>query len=391
MAEKSFEQLLEEEKVVKIGNGDIVEGTILAVKENEIILNFGYKSDGIITSYEYTNTPNVDLTQEVNVGDKMEAKVLKLNDGDGQVSLSYKRLAAERGMRKLEDAYKNEEVLTAVVSKALKGGLSVIVDEARVFIPASLISDSYVKDLNQYEGKTIDFVITEYNPRKRRIIGNRKKLIQAERSILKKELFKEIEVGMTVEGTVKNIVDFGVFIDLGGADGLLHISEMSWGRIDNPRKMFTVGDTVETFIKDINGEKIALSLKFDKRNPWIDAEEKYAVGTIITGKVARMTSFGAFIELEPGIDALLHVSQISIEHVEKPSDVLKVGQEITCKIVDLNTEEKKISLSVKAMELENQQDEDVDVTEDVDIIEDVDVADVADDLDSSNSDANEEV
>ncbi len=358
MAEKSFEQLLEEEKVVKINNGDVVEGTVLAVKEDEIILNIGYKSEGIITGNEYTNTPNVDLTQEVNVGDVMEAKVLKLNDGEGQVSLSYKRLAAERGMRKLEEAYKNNEVLTAKVNKVLKGGLSVIVDEARVFIPASLISDSYVRDLNQYDGQTIDFVITEFNPRKRRIIGNRKKLIVAEKSKLKKELFKTIEVGMTVEGTIKNIVDFGAFIDLGGADGLLHISEMSWGRIDNPRKLFKVGDTIETFIKeiDVEEEKIALSLKFPERNPWIGAEEKYAVGTIITGKVARMTHFGAFIELEPGIDALLHVSQISIEHVDKPSDVLAVGQEITCKIVDLNIEDKKISLSIKALELEEQED-----------------------------------
>ena len=359
MAEKSFEELLEEEKVVKISNGDIVEGTVLAVKEDEIILNIGYKSEGIITSDEYTNTPNVDLTTVVKVGDSMDAKVLKVNDGEGQVSLSYKRLAAERGMRELEEAYENEEVLTAEVTKVLKGGLSVVINEARVFIPASLISDSYVRDLNKYAGKTIDFVITEYNPRKRRIIGNRKKLILAKKEKSKEKLFNNIEVGMKVEGTVKNIVDFGVFIDLGGADGLLHISEMSWGRIDNPKKLFKVGDTVETFIKEINGEKIALSLKFEDENPWIDAEEKYAVGNIVTGKVARMTSFGAFIELEPGIDALLHVSQISIEHIDKPSDALKIGQEVTCKVVDLNTEERKISLSIKAIELEKSKEETV--------------------------------
>jgi len=350
MSEKSFEQLLEEEKVVRINNGDVVEGIVLGVKEDEIILNIGYKSEGIITRNEYTNTPNLDLTTVVQVGEKMSAKVLKVNDGEGQVSLTYKRLAAEKGNKKLEDAFANHEVLTAKVAAVLNGGLSVIVDEARVFIPASLISDSYEKDLTKYAGETIDFVITEFNPKKRRIIGDRKQLIVAKKQILKKGLFEKLEVGMIIEGTVKNITDFGAFIDLGGADGLLHISEMSWGRVENPKKVFKVGEVIKAFVKDIQGEKIALSLKFENKNPWIDAEIKYAVGNIVTGTVARMTDFGAFIELEPGIDALLHVSQISKEHVEKPSDTLKIGQEITAKVVEFNKDDKKISLSVKALE-----------------------------------------
>lgn len=357
MSEKSFEQLLEEENVVEINNGDVVEGIVLGVKEDEIILNIGYKSEGIITRNEYTNTPNLDLTTMVKIGDKMEAKILKVNDGEGQVALTYKRLAAEKGNKRLEEAFNNKEVLTATVAAVLNGGLSVIIDEARVFIPASLISDAYEKDLTKYAGQEIDFVVTEFNPRKRRIIGNRKQLIVAEKEILKKELFEKIEVGMTVEGTVKNITDFGAFIDLGGADGLLHISEMSWGRVDNPKKLFKIGDKVKTFIKDIQGEKIALSLKFDGKNPWITAEENYANGNIVTGKVARMTDFGAFIELEPGIDALLHVSQISKDHVEKPANVLSIGQEITAKVVEFNKEERKVSLSVKALDDSNNEDE----------------------------------
>lgn len=351
MSEKSFEQLLEEENVVEINNGDVVEGTVLGVKEDEIILNIGYKSEGIITRNEYTNTPNVDLTTVVTVGDKMQAKVLKVNDGEGQVALTYKRLAAEKGNKRLEEAFNNKEVLTAKVAAVLNGGLSVIVDEARVFIPASLISDSYEKDLTKYNGQTIEFVISEFNPKKRRIIGDRKSLIVSKKNSMKKDLFGKIQVGMTVEGTVKNITDFGAFIDLGGADGLLHISEMSWGRVDNPKKNFKVGDNVKAYIKDIQGEKIALSLKFANENPWMNAETKYAVGTEVKGSVARMTDFGAFIELEPGIDALLHVSQISKEHVEKPADVLSIGQEITAKVVEFNPEEKKISLSVKALEV----------------------------------------
>lgn len=350
MSEKSFEQLLEEEKVVRISNGDVVEGTVLGVKEDEIILNIGYKSEGIITRNEYTNTPNLDLTTVVTVGDKMQAKVLKLNDGEGQVALTYKRLAAEKGNKKLEEAFNNHEVLSAKVAAVLNGGLSVIIDEARVFIPASLISDSYEKDLTKYAGVMIDFVITEFNPKKRRIIGDRKQLITAKKETLKKGLFEKIKVGMTVEGIVKNITDFGAFIDLGGADGLLHISEMSWGRVENPKKVFKVGETVTAYVKDIQGEKIALSLKFNDQNPWINAETKYAVGNVVTGIVARMTDFGAFIELEPGIDALLHVSQISKEHVEKPADALKITQEITARVVEFNKDDKKISLSIKALE-----------------------------------------
>ena len=170
-----------------------------------------------------------------------------------------------------------------------------------------------------------------------------------EKEAAKKALFEKIEVGQTVTGVVKSVVDFGAFIDIGGADGLLHISEMSWGRVGNPRKLFKPGDEVTAFIKEINGDKIALSLKFEDTNPWANASEKFAVGVVVTGKVARMTDFGAFVEIEPGVDALLHVSQIANHHVDKPSDELTIGQEIEAKIVDFNEEEKKISLSMKAL------------------------------------------
>ncbi len=348
MSEMSFEQLLEE-SLVTIYNGEVVEGTVIGVKEDEIILNIGYKADGIITRSEYTNTPNVDLTTLVKVGETMQAKVLKVNDGEGQVLLTYKRLAAEKGNKRLEEAFESKEVLKATVAAVLDGGLSVIIDEARVFIPASLVSDSFEKDLTKYKDQEIEFVISEFNPKRRRIIGDRKQLLVAQKKEMQKELFEKIKVGDIVEGTVKNVTDFGAFIDLGGVDGLLHISEMSWGRVENPKKVFKVGDTVKVLIKDIQGEKIALSLKFENTNPWLNAEEKFAVGTEVNGKVARMTDFGAFVEIEPGVDALLHVSQISKEHVEKPSDVLKVGQEIQAKIVDFNSEEKKISISIKAL------------------------------------------
>ncbi|WP_343208899.1 bifunctional 4-hydroxy-3-methylbut-2-enyl diphosphate reductase/30S ribosomal protein S1 [Anaerolentibacter hominis] len=349
MSEMSFEQLLEE-SLVTIHNGEVVEGSVIDVKEDEIILNIGYKADGIITRNEYTNVPNLDLRTAVQAGDTMQAKVLKVNDGEGQVLLTYKRLAAEKGNKRLEEAYNNKEILKAKVSAVLDGGLSVVIDEARVFIPASLVSDTYEKNLDKYADQEIEFVISEFNPKRRRIIGDRKQLLVARKKEMQKELFERISIGMTVEGTVKNVTDFGAFIDLGGADGLLHISEMSWGRVENPKKVFKVGDKVSVLIKDIQGEKIALSMKFEDQNPWLHAAENYAVGNVVEGKVARMTDFGAFVELEVGVDALLHVSQISREHVEKPSDVLSIGQIITAKVVDFNGEDKKISLSMKALE-----------------------------------------
>ena len=349
MSDLSFEQMLEE-SLKTIHNGEVVEGTVIDVKDDEIILNIGYKADGIITKSEYTNDSNVKLSDLVKVNDKMEAKVLKVNDGEGQVSLSYKRLATEKGNKRLEEAFNNHEVLKATVTQVLDGGLSVVVDESRVFIPASLVSDTYEKNLGKYAGQEIEFVISEFNPKRRRIIGDRKQLLVAKKAEMQKELFERIHVGDVVTGVIKNVTDFGAFIDLGGADGLLHISEMSWGRVENPKKIFKVGEELSVLIKDISGDKIALSLKFEDQNPWLTAAEKYAVGNVVSGKVARMTDFGAFVELEAGVDALLHVSQISSEHVEKPSDVLKIGQEVTAKVVDFNEEDKKISLSVKALE-----------------------------------------
>ena len=236
MSELTFEQMLEE-SLKTIHTGEVVEGTVIDVKPEEIVLNIGYKSDGILTRNEYTNEPNVDLTTVVKPGDTMEVKVLKVNDGEGQVLLTYKRLAADRGNKRIEEAYNNKEVLTAKVVQVLDGGLSVVVEEVRIFIPASLVSDSYEKDLTKYAGQEIQFVISEYNPKRRRYIGDRKQLLLAEKAELQKQLFERIKEGDTVEGVVKNVTDFGAFIDWGGGEGLLHISERSCGRVESHKKV----------------------------------------------------------------------------------------------------------------------------------------------------------
>ncbi|WP_337597643.1 30S ribosomal protein S1 [Gallintestinimicrobium sp.] len=368
MSELTFEQMLDA-SLKTIHAGEVVEGTVIDVKPEEAVLNIGCKSDGILTRNEYSNDSNLDLTTVVKPGDTMEVKVLKVNDGEGQVLLTYKRLAADRGSKRIEEAFNNHEVLKAKVTQVLDGGLIVVVDEVRIFIPASLVSDTYEKDLTKYADQEIEFVISEYNPKRRRYIGDRKQLIVAKKAEQQAALFARIHEGDVVEGVVKNVTDFGAFVDLGGADGLLHISEMSWGRIEHPKKVFKVGEKLKVLIKEINGSKIALSLKFEDQNPWKDAATKYAIGNVVTGKVARMTDFGAFVELESGIDALLHVSQIAKEHIEKPSDVLQVGEEITAKVVDFNEADKKISLSIKALHApekkEEQEDGDV-VSVDID-------------------------
>ncbi|MCI6948714.1 30S ribosomal protein S1 [Oribacterium sp. P9] len=364
MSEMSFEQMLDA-SLKSIHAGEIVTGKVISVKPDEIALNIGYKSDGIMTRSDYSADNTVDLTTVVNVGDEIECKVKKVNDGEGQVVLSHREALASKASEELKDAFENQTVLTGKVVQVVKGGLNVEVNGARVFIPASLVSDTFERDLTKYQGQDIQFVITEFNPMKRRVIGDRKQLMAATKKEQHDKLFSELQVGDVRTGVVKNLTDFGAFIDLGGADGLLHISEMSWGRIENPKKLFKSGQEVKVLVKEINGERIALTRKFPDENPWKDAETKFAVGTVVSGKVARMTDFGAFVELEKGIDALLHVSQISREHVNKPSDVLEVGQEIEAKIVDLDVDSHKISLSMKALS-EPERKEDLDVA-DVDI------------------------
>jgi len=345
--EQSFEELLNA-TTFNVRNGAIIEDAeVLTVEPNVAYLNVHTKADGVLKSEEYSNE-NVDLTTVLKPGDVLEVKVLKVSDTDG-VQLTRKRLAAERGNKRLEEAFNSHEILTAKVTQVQKGGLTVLVEGTRVFIPASLVSDSYERDLTKYQDQEIEFIVSEFNPRKRRIIGDRKQILVERKKEAAAALFARIAKDDIVDGVVKNVTDFGAFIDLGGADGLLHISEMSWGRVENPKKVFHVGQEVTVMIKDIKGEKIALTLKFPDKNPWNEVADKYEAGSVIKGRVARMTDFGAFVEILPGVDGLLHVSQISRDHVDKPSDVLSVGQEVEAKIVDFHPEAHKISLSVKQL------------------------------------------
>lgn len=346
--ELTFEQMLNE-SFVTLHTGDIVKGTVISTAGEEVSVNLGYKSDGIIARDEFSNDKSVIPSKTVQPGDEIEVFVVRVNDGEGNVQLSRKKVESQKGLEEIEKAYEEKIPVTGKIIKSVKGGLIADVNEIHVFIPSSQVSGRFVEDLSAYVGTELTFNIIELDKSKRRYIGGRKALLAKEAEEKKAAVFASIEVGKKVTGTVSRITDFGAFVDLGGVDGLIHISEMSWGRISNPKEVLAEGDTVEVVVLDVDKEKskISLSLKDVTPNPWTLAADKYVVGSIVEGKVVRMVPFGAFIELEPGVDGLVHISQIANKRVEKPEDELKIGEIIKVKVIDVNAEQKKISLSKK--------------------------------------------
>lgn len=349
--ELSFQELLDQ-SLVSLHTGDIVKGTVISISGEEVNVNLGYKSDGIIPRGEYSSDPNAIPSKELQAGDEIEVFVVRVNDGDGNVLLSRKRIEAQKGMEDVQNAFTEGTPVTGKVTEVVKGGIIAVVNGVRVFIPSSQVSNRYIEDLSVFKGEDLTFNIIEFDRSKRRIIGGRKALIEKEINDKKAALFASIEAGQKIEGTVSRLTDFGAFVDLGGVDGLIHISEMSWGRITNPRDVLSEGQKVSAVVLDVDKEKgkISLSLKDVDSNPWNTAAEKYAVGNIVEGKVVRMVPFGAFIELEPGVDGLVHISQIASKRVEKPEDELTAGQVIKVKVLEVNVEQKKISLSKKAVD-----------------------------------------
>ncbi|MFV0314405.1 MAG: bifunctional 4-hydroxy-3-methylbut-2-enyl diphosphate reductase/30S ribosomal protein S1 [Anaerotignum sp.] len=364
--EISFAQMLEE-SLVTLHTGDVVKGTVIQIVNEEVSVNLGYKSDGVVPRGEFSSDPTVIPSTLVQPGDEIEVFVVRVNDGDGNVLLSKKRIEAQKGMEDIEVAFNEKAVVTGLVTEVVKGGLIAVVNGVRVFIPSSQVSNRFIEDLNVFKGKELDFNIIEMDRVKRRIIGGRKALVEKEIGAKRVALFASIEAGSKVNGTVSRLTDFGAFVDLGGVDGLIHISEMSWGRISNPKEILKEGQTVEVFVLDVDKEKgkISLSLKDSNMNPWKIAVEKYAVGTIVEGKVVRMVPFGAFVELEPGVDGLIHISQIANKHVVRPEDELKVGEIISVKVLEVNSEQKKISLSKRQTEAPSEEEvvEEVTTTE----------------------------
>ncbi|MDO5564818.1 MAG: S1 RNA-binding domain-containing protein [Eubacteriales bacterium] len=370
MQNQDFEEMLNQ-SMKEIHQGEIVEGSIISVFPNYCVLNIGYKADGILKKEDYCEDNDLDLSTLLKVGDVLKVKIKKVNDGEGQVSLSRKEILRLETNNILKKAYEEGKVHKGKVIKTNAGGLTVELEKGiNVFMPTSLINVGIEKNLEQYVGQELEFVITEFNPMKRRVIADRKRLITKELKEKREECLSKLKENDIIEGFVKSILDFGVFVDLGGIDGLLHITEMGWGRIKNPKNIYNIGDKIKVLIREINNDKVSLTTKFPEDNPWILARVNYEIGKTIKGTVARMTDYGAFIQLDDNIDALLHVSQIAREKVKLPQDVLKIGQEVEVKVIDFDEEKKKISVSMKALlPEENKIDDDTSEVREINIEE----------------------
>lgn len=349
--ELSFAELFEASYVPPIHAGDVVTGTVIQIASNgEVHVSLNYKSDGIIPRNEISNNPDIKAEDLFKKGDEIEVQVMKVNDGDGNVLLSKKRIENEKNLGEIEEAYNNGDIVMGKIVDIVKGGAIALILDARVFVPSSQISNKYINDLTPFKGQELNFKIIEFDKQKRRIVAGRKELAIDEENGKREEVFKTLNVGDKITGIVSRTSDFGAFVDIGGIDGLIHISELSWGRVKKVEDVVKAGEEVTVSILKLDKEKgkISLSLKEINQNPWVEAAEKYKVGSIVEGKVVRMVTFGAFVELEPGVDGLIHISQISDKHIAKPEEVLKIGEKVTVKVTDIDLEHNKISLSMKA-------------------------------------------
>ena len=327
-----------------------VKGIVLAVSPTEIQVDIGRKHTGYVTEAEFSNDPSVKLTEAVKVGDELDLIIMRTNDQEGTVMLSKKRFDAIAGWNKVNAAKESGEVIESCVADVVKGGVVAYYEGIRVFIPASQATLSRTDDLSALKGQPIKFRIIEIGQR-RRVIGSARAVLRELRSEAAEKFWADVKVGDRFTGTVKSLTGYGAFVDLGGVDGMVHISELAWERIKHPSEVVKVGDTLDVYIKAIDEEKKKISLGYKKadENPWEIFKAKYAVGDVVTAKVVSMTAYGAFARIIAGVDGLVHISQIADRRIEKPADELKVGQEITAKIIDIDLEKKRVSLSIRAL------------------------------------------
>ena len=348
--ELSFEQMLEQ-SLKTINSREKVTATVTSVSPNEIAVDIGTKHAGYVPLHEYTDDPNARLDELVNVGDQIELIVLRVNDVEGTAMLSKKRLDAIAGFEKVFEAETSGEILDGIVVDVVKGGVIALSNSVRVFIPASQATASRNQELESLLRQPVQFKILEVNKQRRRAVGSIRLVLKEQRKAGEEKFWAEAEVGKTYHGTVKSLTSYGAFIDIGGVDGMVHISELSWGRIKHPSEVLNVGDMVEVYIKDIDAEskKISLGYKKSEDNPWEILARDYKVGDVIKAKIVSMTPFGAFAQIIPGVDGLIHISQISHQRVAKPGDVLSIGEEVEAKITEIEFDKKRVSLSIRAL------------------------------------------
>ncbi|MEB6547671.1 30S ribosomal protein S1 [Heyndrickxia sporothermodurans] len=340
-------------EVRTFSENDKVKGTVTKVEEKQVLVAIeGSKIDGIIPISELSSLHIEKASDVVSVGDVLDLVVIKVEEE--ALVVSKRKVDAELAWDELKQRFENNIVFDAVVSDVVKGGL--VVDLGiRGFVPASLVEDYYVEDFEDYKGKTLSFKIVELDREKNRIILSHRAVVESEKLEKKKQALKQIQAGQTLEGVVQRITDFGAFVDIGGVDGLVHISQLSHEHVDKPSDVIEEGQTVKVKVLSVDhdNERISLSIKETQPGPWANIEEKAPKGTVFTGKVKRLVSFGAFVEVLPGVEGLVHISQISHKHINTPHEVLKEGQEVQVKVLDVNSEENRLSLSIKDLEERN--------------------------------------
>ena len=348
--EKSFAEMLEE-SIKTLNTGETVKGTVVAVTPTEIEVELGIKYPGYIPVSEMSDDPDVKIEDVVKVGDEIEAYVTLVSDRDCMVKLSKKRLDIVKGWEEIEAAQENESVLEGFITEDNKGGVVASIKGVRVFIPASQTGLPRETPMSELLKKKVRLVVTEVNRSRRRVVGSISRVTRAERAAAAEKVWAEIEEGKRYTGTVKSLTSYGVFVDIGGVDGMVHISELSWSRIKHPSEIVKVGDTLDVYViaADKEKKKISLGVKDRSQDPWSVFTSTYQVGDTANVRIVKLMTFGAFAEVVPGVDGLIHISQIADHRIEKPGDVLAEGDKVDVKITDVDMERKKISLSIRAL------------------------------------------
>lgn len=349
--DQEAEQTVDLTQVVAVKKGDTVKGKIVKVENDQAIVDIGYKYDGVIPLRELSSIQLENATDVVQVGDDVELKVVNIDDERERLVLSKRAIDSEKAWDVLQQRLESKEIFEGKVADVVKGGLVVDVG-LRGFVPASMVERHFVEDFSDYKGRTLRLRVKEIDREKNKVILSQKDVLDEEFEASKKQVISGIQVGQELEGTVQRLTPFGAFIDIGGIDGLVHISEMAWHHVEQPSEVVKEGDKVKVHVLKVDpqNERISLSIKATQPGPWQRVKDQFEIGQVITGTVKRLVNFGAFVEVAPGVEGLVHISQISHQHIGTPHEVLKEGQEVQAKILDINLDEKRVSLSIKETE-----------------------------------------
>ena len=355
--EQDFASMLEEH-MQSFNTDGRVKGVVERITPNEIFVDVGRKQAGVVKLSELTDDPNAKIEDLVKVGDTLDLLIMRTNDQEGTIMLSKKRVDAQKGWDVIKEALESKEVLTGVVTEINNGGVIAVTNGVKVFIPASQATASRNESTEGLLKKEVSFRIIDVNDRRRRAVGSIRSVLNEEKNKAREEFWKNCEVGKTYTGTVKSLTSYGAFVDIGGVDGMIHISELSWNRIKHPSEVVNVGDTVEVYVKDIDTEKHNISLGYKKAedNPWEILKNNYPEGSVVEVEIVGLTQFGAFAKIIPGIDGLIHISQIADRRIEKPQDELSIGQKVMAKITAIDFDKKRVSLSIRALLQDNNDD-----------------------------------